>query len=691
MEIADIRTLAIRARSIKQEDVPLEPVPALTELYTSIRHPVHPVNDRVKHDNKRTSERKYPSGERITLGIRNDFLNSLAGTMRRRGMGEESIFAALVAENEERCEPPLEKNEVRKIAKGIQRYEPEEPFHPPSKMPAFPLSVLPPTMRRLVEESAASIDCPPDFIAVPMLATLGSAVGNSYVLRIKRGYVQGAAIFSAIVADPGEKKSPAFQAATGPAWKREMKLKREHDEKIKDYLHKKGRWEAEKKKAGAEGQPVPPPPEEPLRERAVVEDPTIEALIERLEENPRGLLLSRDELSGWVRGMDQYRSGKGGDRQFYLSVWSNSSTSVDRKSGRKKSITVPRPFVCVTGTIQPNVLSEMKNGRDDGFMDRFIYCYPDPVSSRDNDFEISDEAVDGYQRLYDRLCDLGMRMDENEEPAPNQLGFTPEAKKVWRKESNSLREEMEHPLFPASLRGSWSKLEAYLARLSLILTLARIMDQENSPPEEHWAVEEQDIKAAAELISYFKAHARRVYAKLYGEKAENLLWEALDQFLDENRGTWEGMTSELYKILENRSTPGLPGGEVPLGKMLRKFDSYGLCKLTEGDRGKQPIIKLSKSTPGTFGEEAGDPGTESTEGKNRDESSTETDANTHWTNSQLVRAMEKLFEAYPEHLKERDPEAISVELYHWGYLDFIPDETKVAEALDNWKGDEEAA
>ena len=63
-------------------------------------------------------------GERIPSGQRNRVLASIAGTMRRRGMGEPEILAALQVSNEKRCEPPLEAEEVAKIAASVARYEP---------------------------------------------------------------------------------------------------------------------------------------------------------------------------------------------------------------------------------------------------------------------------------------------------------------------------------------------------------------------------------------------------------------------------------------------------------------------------------------------------------------------------------------------------------------------------------------
>jgi hypothetical protein len=64
----------------------------------------------------------------IPKGERNDTLTSLGGSMRRRGMGEAAIAAALLVENANRCTPPLDEGEVRGIAKSVSSYEPEAPM-----------------------------------------------------------------------------------------------------------------------------------------------------------------------------------------------------------------------------------------------------------------------------------------------------------------------------------------------------------------------------------------------------------------------------------------------------------------------------------------------------------------------------------------------------------------------------------
>ncbi len=65
-----------------------------------------------------------PVGDVILEGQRNSTLTSLAGTMRRRGMGADAIAAALMVENAKRCQPPLPAEEVERIALSVGRYAP---------------------------------------------------------------------------------------------------------------------------------------------------------------------------------------------------------------------------------------------------------------------------------------------------------------------------------------------------------------------------------------------------------------------------------------------------------------------------------------------------------------------------------------------------------------------------------------
>lgn len=77
------------------------------------------------HNGERTlvATSPAPVPDVVPEGARNQTLTSLAGTMRRRGFSEAAIAAALLAENERICRPPLPEGEVRRIARSVARYD----------------------------------------------------------------------------------------------------------------------------------------------------------------------------------------------------------------------------------------------------------------------------------------------------------------------------------------------------------------------------------------------------------------------------------------------------------------------------------------------------------------------------------------------------------------------------------------
>ena len=62
----------------------------------------------------------------IPAGQRNATLARLAGSMRRIGMGQPEITAALRETNRGRCFPPLNEREVARIAESVARYAPDD-------------------------------------------------------------------------------------------------------------------------------------------------------------------------------------------------------------------------------------------------------------------------------------------------------------------------------------------------------------------------------------------------------------------------------------------------------------------------------------------------------------------------------------------------------------------------------------
>lgn len=73
------------------------------------------------HGQRRTARFDAPPAFRA--GGRNNELTKIAGTLRFRGLGETAIAAALGAINAAACAPPLDDDEVERIATSVAKYE----------------------------------------------------------------------------------------------------------------------------------------------------------------------------------------------------------------------------------------------------------------------------------------------------------------------------------------------------------------------------------------------------------------------------------------------------------------------------------------------------------------------------------------------------------------------------------------
>lgn len=72
----------------------------------------------------RAQRRTAPLPETFVEGMRDNSLTSAAGALRRRGLGEAAIRAAIGAINEVCCRPPLDELDLDRIARSVCRYTP---------------------------------------------------------------------------------------------------------------------------------------------------------------------------------------------------------------------------------------------------------------------------------------------------------------------------------------------------------------------------------------------------------------------------------------------------------------------------------------------------------------------------------------------------------------------------------------
>ncbi len=211
----------------------------------------------------------------------------------------------------------------------------------------FPVDTLPEPIRGFVRAGAKAIGCCPSYIALPLLTAVAAALGNTRRIKLKRGWTAPAILWCAIVGESGTAKTPAFKLALRAIRERQRKAldryaaaELEYQLELRRYERAVEQWKRTKNSTDD----PPTKPEPPQAERCIVSDTTVEALAPLLLANPRGLLLARDELAGWIGSFDRYAAkGKSGaDASHWLSMHNGESIIVDRKTGAMRTIFVPQ-------------------------------------------------------------------------------------------------------------------------------------------------------------------------------------------------------------------------------------------------------------------------------------------------------------------------------------------------------------
>jgi hypothetical protein len=458
----------------------------------------------------------------IPEGSRNNTLFSIARHLRREGLDEPAIEEALQKTNRDRCAPPLDHSEVSRIANSACRYEPNPTGQAGANSPTsaspltpftpFPVEVFPEPVREYVLASAAAIGCCPSFVALPLLSCLAAAIGSAKRLKLKSGWLARSILWTMTVGESGTAKSPASRAAVRFTQEYEQRMVRQYDAELAEFKRVNAEREAAAKSKRSK-QNFTQPEGEPIAKRVFVSDTTVEALVHVLKDNPRGVLLCRDEMAAWFGGLDRYAKTVGGDEAAYLSMFDGGCVNVDRRTSDPRRLYVPAAFVSICGTIQPGVLSRAisPGRRESGLLARFLLACPPRVSRDWSENEVSEELCRRMQQLFDRLFELAVVHNGAEEPRDSVVEMSPEAKQVFVDFHNRQSERTEEKR--GDLAAAFSKLTETAGRLALIFHCVRNADG-GSPPV--LQLSQESMESGVRLAEWLGLETERVYRILSG-------------------------------------------------------------------------------------------------------------------------------------------------------------------------------
>ncbi len=409
---------------------------------------------------------------------------------------------------------------------------PEElPGLPP--VPEWTIDLAPEVLAPWLLDVAERIQCPLDFPPVPAYIAAASLIGTQCGIRPgrKNDWVVVPNLWGMCIGRPSAMKTPPTAEVLKPLGRLEMKSRegfeaREFDRtaiEIQQRALKKAMDTAAaqgaKKREAADlskfredfGNYESELKDAKSRRRYIVQDCTTERLGEILADNPRGLLLYRDELKGWLRSLD--KAGREGDRALYLETWNGTGSFVYDRVERGE-IPIPAACVSIFGTIQPGPLRSLLRASvegsadDDGMIQRFqLMVYPDRLGTWRNVDQFPDsEAKQAAWAVFERLAHATAEDFRADTSADIPfLRFTPEAQArwdEWRHDfENRLLQGEEHPAFEAHL----VKYRSLVPSLALV---NHLIDAGSG------AVELAALDRAIRYAEHLEIHARRVYSSI---------------------------------------------------------------------------------------------------------------------------------------------------------------------------------
>ena len=411
---------------------------------------------------------------------------------RRRTIEAAAVATAVAAD------PGAEPAEIEAAAVAVAAASASGPAEGLEWEP-FPVELLPDPVGTFVAEVAERLSADPVLVAFPMLASIAATIGNRRRIELWPGWLEPPILWMAGVAAPGSMKSPAANKALQFIRQRQHDAFAAHGAAMAAWEEEKREHDRVSRRRDAEAGPLP---ERPTAERVLVDDITIEALGPILQANPAGVLVARDELSGWF-DFDRYSGGKGGgESSRWLSCYDAAPLTVDRKlSG---TIYVPAAAVSITGTIQPRVLARVVGGKhiDNGLLQRFIVADPPrrmaEIPSGDVDFA----AVEAVRSMFAMLAAIRPA----EDGSPMVLDPDPEAREIYDSFFLEWRVAVLNANGPVG--EMVSKMRAWVARLALMCHMIR---QAGSEPTLRHRIDADSIRRGIGLARWAAREWQRVF------------------------------------------------------------------------------------------------------------------------------------------------------------------------------------
>jgi len=393
-------------------------------------------------------------------------------------------------------------------------------------LPKITPDMLPDAISEWVKDVCERIESPFEIGAVTALTLIGNLIGNRVGIRPKQkdSWTVAPNLWGMIIGNPSIKKTPVYNELYKAVSRLESEANERYKEDMQEYEKEleifKDKKKESKKKSEESSHDLTPPTM-PSKKRYATSDGTIEAIADIISHNPNGLLVTRDELSGFLKMME--KAGKEGDRAFYLEGWNGTgSFSVDRIM--RGSTYIPRLTLGILGNIQPSIIKQyvyeaVQGHKADGFLQRFqLTVFAEAIKQKGVDRYPNKEARDRFYSVIETIAKTehfkGCKQDDFE--SIPFYRFKDDAQKIYNEWflSNDLEAQSA---FNEAYEGHLSKYPKLFCALALIFNVCEVSSIKEG--RYSYDISKENTLKALRLVEVLKAHAERLYSTYEVEEA----------------------------------------------------------------------------------------------------------------------------------------------------------------------------
>lgn len=403
----------------------------------------------------------------------------------------------------------------------------------------FPIDIFPKPIQSYISDCHNTLNNSIDYMGCSLLWVISTCIGNSMQVEVKKGWRETANIWISLVGKAGIGKTPSINSMIFP-------LKLINNREVKNYHKEYEKWEyyntltPKEKKEHEEIH-------KPVIKQFIVNDITVESLIDVHQNRDNGVAVFKDELAGWLKDMNKYRAGS--DLEFWLSSWSGESINVNRVT-RGVSY-VNRPFIPVLGGIQPSIFNNMQTeeNKENGFMDRLLLSYPDLVVDKYTDKELDSTAYNWYSDAITLFFETinktnkVIQRDEDNNINPLIFKFSEDAKKEWIRIFDNITDIQNSDEENEYMKSMLPKQKTYIPRFALLL---HVFNSFVDLDDTSLIIEKESILQAERLSNYFINMAKKI--KLNSNEVVQLKKVSSDSRLSTNKEKFKAMYQANPKL-----------------------------------------------------------------------------------------------------------------------------------------------